>query len=99
MERSEGDFSEALLSITEAMLAAARGGEWDTLNALSAQRETMITSEAGRRPPTPGSEDTWRRVEALNREALALAELHLQHLDQGVQAKHNQQRLQKHYGS
>lgn len=93
------DFSQRLLVMTQAILDAARAADWERLNELTDQREQLINTDAGQQKPTPGTEAIWRQVDSLNREALALTENQLGQLGQGVQSAHNEQRLQKRYGS
>lgn len=94
----EPDFSEILLAISRDILAAARSGSWELVDELTAQREQLIDSDAGRKPPTAGTEAVWREVARLNEEALNLAQTQLEHVSDGVQSAHNAQRLHKHYG-
>lgn len=98
MSEATSDFVSQLLQVSQQILEASQRGEWEQVNALTAEREQMIASEAGQQPPVAGSEPQWREVDRLNREALALAQAQLEQLGQGVQSTVNQQRLQERYG-
>lgn len=89
---------EHLLQLSRDILQAAQQGQWETVNALTAEREQLLLDEAAQQAIEPASEASWREVDRLNREAQALAEAQLQQLSLGVQSLSNQQRLKQRYG-